>query len=121
MANLPASAIGGGARNTGLGGPEGGGGDACRGGDGTGLADELRVGGAGASGRVPVLRAGGGAGGGPLLEPPVFWGLIGASFAGGALGGGGGGGAFVFRSSAAFSCAFFCSMYILIKSAFSSI
>lgn len=79
-ANLPASAIGGGARNRGCGvaGGEGvlAGGDTERGGDGalppTGLLD------------------GGGAGGGPrrLEDVPVFSGLI---LEGGAAGGGGGG------------------------------
>ena len=123
-ANLPASAMGGGARNFKGGGP--GGGDACLGGEGAGLEDEaLLLGGAeGAS--VLVLLAGGGAGGGPLLDavvPPVFCGLIGVILTGGALGGGGGG-ALDFRSdapSAKLSPAFFCSIYSLMKSAFSSI
>lgn len=68
FANLPASAIGGGALNTGLGGP--GGGDGSRGGEGgAGLADELRLT-PGAS--VLVRRAGGGAGGGPRFEAVVL-------------------------------------------------
>jgi hypothetical protein len=71
FANLPASAIGGGALKTGFGGP--GGGEGSRGGDGgAGLADELRLM-LGVS--VLVRRAGGGAGGGPRLEVvvlPVF-------------------------------------------------
>jgi hypothetical protein len=117
FANFPASAIGGGALKTGLGGP--GGGEASRVGDGgAGLPEELRL----TVASVLVLRAGGGAGGGPRLEPPVFWGLRDAA-AGGALGGGGGG-ALDLRwlfSSLSFSSVFLCSMYSLIKSAFSSI
>lgn len=67
FANFPASAIGGGALKTGLGGP--GGGEASRVGDGgAGLPEELRL----TVASVLVLRAGGGAGGGPRLEPPVF-------------------------------------------------
>jgi hypothetical protein len=67
FANFPASAIGGGALKTGLGGP--GGGEASRGGDGgAGLPEELRL----MAASVLVLRAGGGAGGGPRLDPPVF-------------------------------------------------
>ena len=117
FAYLPASAMGGGALKTGLGGP---GGEGCRGGDdGAGLAEEVRLG-AGAS--VLVRLAGGGAGGGPLLEadvPPVFWGLRGVRAPGG-----GGGGARDLRSAfsaCCFSSCFFCSMYSLMKSAFSSI
>lgn len=90
-ANLPASAMGGGARNLGCGGLGAGGGDGVLAGGG----GELDRGGEGAlpgTGR----RDGGGAGGGPLrLEEavvPVFSGLI---LAGGADGGGGGGGALV--------------------------
>lgn len=121
LANLPASAIGGGALNTGFGGP--GGGDGSRGGDGgAGLAEELRVM-PGAS--VFVLRAGGGAGGGPRFDVvvlPVFCGLMGP-LTGGALGGGGGGALDFFSlfSACNFSSLFRCSMYILMKSAFSSI
>lgn len=74
---------------------------------------------------VFVLRAGGGAGGGPLLDVvvlPVCCGLIGP-LAGGALGGGGGGALDLFSllSACSFSSLFRCSMYILMKSAFSSI
>lgn len=113
--------MGGGALNTGLGGP--GGGDGSRGGDGgAGLPAELRVE-IGTS--VLVRRAGGGAGGGPRREEvvlPVFWGLIGARV-GAALGGGGGGALALFSlfSSLSFSSAFRCSIYSLMKSAFSSI
>lgn len=113
-ANLPASAMGGGALKTGFGGP--GGGDGSRGGDGGAvLEDEF--------GRsVLVRRAGGGAGGGPRLELPVVWGLM-VRAVGGALGGGGGGARALLASCSAwaFSSCFFCSMYSLMKSAFSSI
>lgn len=61
LANLPASAMGGGALKTGFGGP--GGGVASR--EGDGLAEELRL---IADASAFVLRAGGGAGGGPRLE-----------------------------------------------------
>lgn len=74
--NLPASAIGGGARNLGLGG------DGSRG--------EADAPSSCASGRV--LRDGGGGGGAPRRLPellPVLWGLT--LGAGGAEGGGGGG------------------------------
>lgn len=72
---------------------------------------------------VRVLRAGGGAGAGPRFDDdPVFWGLR-DTFAGGALGGGGGGALlfFSFSSACTFSFALRCSMYSLMKSAFSSI
>jgi len=102
--------MGGGARNLGAGGP--GGGDACLGGEGTGLADEARLIPA-AEPSFRVRRAGGGAGGGPLLEEPVFCGLRDAAFAGGAVGGGGGG-ALALRSfalsAAIFSSALRCSI-----------
>ena len=85
-ANLPASAIGGGALNFGWGGDgvlsgdfEGGVG--CRGGEGAALLTNR------------LFRAGGGAGGGPLLddtELPVFCGLRELSLPGAAAGGGGG-------------------------------
>ena len=112
-ANLPASAIGGGARNLGAGGP---GGEACRGGEGgTGLAEDARWTGAPS---LRVRRVGGGAGGGPLREP-VFCGLI--VVLPGAGPGGGGGGALDFRSASICCSIFLCSMYILMNSAFSSI
>ena len=119
FANLPASAIGGGARKTGLGGP--GGGVASRVGDGgAGLPDELRL----TDVSCLVRRAGGGAGGGPRLDEevlPVFWGLRDEAI-GGALGGGGGGALDLrWLSSLSFSSDFLCSMYSLMKSAFSSI
>lgn len=121
FANLPASASGGGALNTGLGGP--GGGEGSRGGDGgAGLPDEFLL---MVVASVFVLRAGGGAGGGPRFDAvvlPVFCGLIGP-LTGAALGGGGGG-ALALRSlfsSLSFSSDFLCSMYSLMKSAFSSI
>lgn len=115
FANLPASAIGGGALKTGLGGP--GGGVASRVGEcGAGLCDEVRL----ADASCRVRRAGGGCGGGPRFDVvvlPVCWGLRGAP------GGGGGGGALDRRwfSSLSFSSDFLCSMYSLMKSAFSSI
>lgn len=71
----------------------------------------------------PALRLGGGAGGGPLLLvpelEPVFCGLR-----PGAAAGGGGGAARDFLSSAAAVAAFvalYCSKYVLINPAFSSI
>jgi hypothetical protein len=119
FANFPASAIGGGALNTGFGGP--GGGEGSRGGDdGAGLAEEARLT-PGAS--VFVRRAGGGAGGGPRFEAPVCWGLIGPR-TGALIGGGGGAGAldfFSLFSARNFSSVFLCSIYSLMKSAFSSI
>jgi hypothetical protein len=121
LANFPASAIGGGALKTGFGGP--GGGEGSRGGDGgAGLPDEARLM-LGVS--VFVRRAGGGAGGGPRRDAvvlPVFWGLIGPRV-GAALGGGGGGALDFFSlfSACIFSSVFLCSMYSLMKSAFSSI
>lgn len=65
FANLPASAIGGGALKTGL----AGGGVASRVGDGgAGLPDELRL----TEVSCLVRRAGGGAGGGPRLDEDVL-------------------------------------------------
>lgn len=87
FANLPASAIGGGALNLGLGG------EGVRGG-GLGsrccccIADT-----AFANPPVAVRLEGGGGGGGPLPLPPVFWGLKSAPDV---PDGGGGGGALVF-------------------------
>jgi hypothetical protein len=120
FANFPASAMGGGARKTGFGGP--GGGEGSWGGDGgAGLADDARLGTS-----VLVRRVGGGAGGGPRRDAvvlPVFWGL--SARIGAALGGGGGGGGarvrFSLFSSLSFSSVLRCSMYSLMKSAFSSI
>ena len=83
-----------------------------------------------------LLRDGGGAGGGPLLDAtvlPVFSGLRGFIRGGGTEGGGGGGGGALLRRSKLVSSplpsalssgvalAFFCSMYCLMKSEFSSI
>lgn len=102
--------------NTGFGGP--GGGEGSLGGDGgPGLEDEFRFGSS-----VFVLRAGGGAGGGPRFELPVVWGLM-VRAVGGAFGGGGGGALALLASFSAwaFSSCFFCSIYSLMKSAFSSI
>lgn len=115
LANLPASASGGGALNFGRGGD----GERSCGGDAGGegaLAEKSRL----------EPRAGGGAGGGPFLEdplPPVSCGLIDCTRFGGAEGGGNGGGwlrGLSFSSSAAL-LTFFCSIYSLMKSAFSSI
>lgn len=85
FANLPASAIGGGALKRGLGG------DGARGGLGDRLGGLWTAGAAG----VADFLGGGGAGGGPRLdvppEEPVFCGLKFAATGDGALGGGGGG------------------------------
>lgn len=96
LANLPASAIGGGALNRGLSG------DGSRVGLGLGL-DVLCI-----AGDAPpaFLLDGGGAGGGPLPDDPVFCGLKLA-----ATGGGGGGAraALSLLSASAFAVALFCS------------
>lgn len=72
-------------------------------------------------GAAPFLRAGGGAGGGPRRDAAVLPVFCGLSLLPGGAPGGGGGGALGFASLAVDSLAFFCSMYILIKSAFCSI
>lgn len=124
-ANLPASAMGGGARNLGCGLAAGGEGVLVRGGELDRGGEEALPG--------TGLRDGGGAGGGPLrldeAEVPVFSGL---TLEGGAAGGGGGGGALDLVSAAeamgnawtipfAISSACFCWTYFLMKSAFCAI
>ena len=96
LANLPASAIGGGALNF----MAGRGGEGVRSGDlEAGLGDFAGNGLAWLSTRL--RRAGGNAGGGPLLDEPVlpvFWGLMLLVRLGGTAGGGGGAGALPRRS-----------------------
>lgn len=86
LAYLPASAIGGGARNLG------------RGGDGSlGLVDVVDSPSCPAGDASMRPRLEGGGGGGPRRPPlllPVFCGLSGADLGGGGADGGGGGGAF---------------------------